>query len=113
MKNVNEKNGYPFTARRLSDEEGGGWLVEFPDLPGCMADGETIEEAVRESSGALESWLECSRKFDDTIPKPYSKYSGRWVQRVPRSLHARISSKAKQEGVSINAYVTSILAHNV
>ena len=39
-----KKIEYPFTIRRLSKAEGGGWLVEFPDLPGCIADGETIEE---------------------------------------------------------------------
>jgi antitoxin HicB len=33
---------YPFTIRHLSKEEGGGYLIEFPDLPGCMSDGETI-----------------------------------------------------------------------
>ena len=32
---------YPFITRPLADEEGGGYLIEFPDLPGCMADGET------------------------------------------------------------------------
>ena len=39
-----KKIEYPLTIRRLSKAEGGGWLVEFPDLPGCIADGETIEE---------------------------------------------------------------------
>lgn len=34
---------YPFTIRHLSKEDGGGYLIEFPDLPGCMSDGETIE----------------------------------------------------------------------
>lgn len=34
---------YPFTIRALADNEGGGYLLEFPDLPGCMADGETSE----------------------------------------------------------------------
>ena len=42
-----KKIEYPFTIRRLSKAEGGGWLVEFPDLPGCIADGETIEKAVQ------------------------------------------------------------------
>ena len=36
-----------FQVRPLSDEDGGGYLATFPDLPGCMADAETIEEAVR------------------------------------------------------------------
>jgi antitoxin HicB len=37
---------YRFTVRPLTGEEGGGFLVEFPDLPGCMSDRETIGEAI-------------------------------------------------------------------
>ena len=37
---------YRFTIRALSAEDGGGYLVEYPDLPGCMSDGETVAEAI-------------------------------------------------------------------
>jgi antitoxin HicB len=37
---------YRFTIRPLREDEGGGYLIEFPDLPGCMSDGATIEEAI-------------------------------------------------------------------
>jgi len=46
-----------FEVRPLSSAEGGGYLVEFPDYPGCMADGETPEEAIREAREALASYL--------------------------------------------------------
>jgi antitoxin HicB len=36
---------YSAIIRPLSKEEGGGYLIEIPELPGCMADGETVEEA--------------------------------------------------------------------
>ena len=62
-----KKIEYPFTIRRLSKAEGGGWLVEFPDLPGCIADGETIEEAVGAGSDALRSWLATAKEFKDPI----------------------------------------------
>jgi antitoxin HicB len=39
---------YPFTIRHLSTEDGGGYLIEFSDLPGCMSDGDTIQEAITE-----------------------------------------------------------------
>lgn len=38
---------YPFTIRHLTKEEGSGYLIEFPDLPGCMSDGESIEETIQ------------------------------------------------------------------
>ena len=44
---------YAFTIQPLRVDEGGGYLIEFSDLPGCMADSETIEEAIREGADAL------------------------------------------------------------
>ncbi len=55
---------YPFAIRALADDEGGGYLLEFPDLPGCMADGQTPEEAIREGEGALRSWIETHRELE-------------------------------------------------
>jgi antitoxin HicB len=42
-----------FTVRHLSKEEGGGFPVEYPDIPGCMSDGETMEEAIASGREAL------------------------------------------------------------
>ena len=108
---------YPFTVRPLSADDGGGWLVEFPDLPGCMADGETPEEALREAEDALHSWLETARAHDDPIPPPSAPdlagYSGKWVLRTPRSLHKRLAERAKAEGVSLNMLAVSLLAEGL
>src|SRR4030067_80559 len=65
-----KKIEYPFMIRRRSKAEGGGWLVEVPDLPGCIADGETIEEAVENGSDALRSWLATAKEFKDPITAP-------------------------------------------
>lgn len=49
---------YQFTVRPLSREEGGGYSVEYPDIPGCLSDGETVEEAIangREAIGAKQA----------------------------------------------------------
>ena len=37
---------YRITVRPLSKDEGGGYLVEYPEILGCMSDGETVEEAI-------------------------------------------------------------------
>lgn len=63
---------YSFEVRPLSDEEGGGYLVTFPDLPGCMSDGETIEEAIANAMDAELSWLATAREFGDAVPRPGS-----------------------------------------
>lgn len=106
-------NSYPIELRPLAADEGGGWLASFPDLPGCMADGETPEEAMREARDAAESWLATAREFGDPIPAPGSGgESGKFVARVPKSLHTRLVARAKSEGVSMNTLVVAMLAES-
>ena len=54
--------GYPFTIRHLSEDEGGGYLAEALDLNGCIADGETIEEAVYNLEDAINSWIKTAQE---------------------------------------------------
>ncbi|MBN2242265.1 MAG: type II toxin-antitoxin system HicB family antitoxin [Acidobacteria bacterium] len=104
---------YPFEIRPLSKEEGGGYSVTFPDLPGCCSDGATPEEAISNGRDALESWLAVAREFGDEPAMPFSNVSGRFVQRVPRSLHAQLIERAKMEGVSLNTLVVSIVSQGL
>ena len=101
---------YPFEIRVLSSEEGGGYLITFPDLLGCMSDGETIEEAIINGADAEAAWLRATQKWGDPLPKPEEGPSGKFVQRLPKSLHARLVARARQEGVSMNTLVTAVLA---
>jgi antitoxin HicB len=102
---------YPFIIRHLSNEEGGGFLIEFPDLPGCMSDGETIDEAIENGENAIHAWLETARDEKRSIPQPgeLESQSGKWVQRVPKSIHLRLVNRAKDEGVSLNTLVITML----
>ena len=77
---MNDDIDYPFSIRHLSDEDGGGYLIEFSDLPGCISDGETIEEAVENGKDALQCWLEAAKASGRNIPAPNQakNLSGRW-----------------------------------
>ncbi len=61
---------YPFTLRQLTKEEGGGFLIEFPDLSGCRSDGETIEEAIKNGKDAVACWIAAAKEAGRDIPKP-------------------------------------------
>ena len=96
---------YRFTIRPLTTEEGGGYLIEFPDLPGCMSDGETIEGALANGADAKRDWIAAMRQAGRQVPVPTvdatDTYSGKWVLRTPKSLHRSLAERARQEGVSL------------
>lgn len=103
-----------FEIRPLAEEEGGGYLIEFPDYPGCVADGETPEEAIKEGRDALTSYLRTLADLGRPVPKPgEDAYTGQWRQRVPKSLHAALVRRADREGVSLNSFVTALLAEGL
>jgi antitoxin HicB len=106
---------YPFTVRHLSDDEGGGYLAEALDLNGCMADGETIEEAVHNLEDAIDSWIKTAQELGQPVPAPSDdqQFSGKWVVRTPRSIHHRLVEMAKREGVSLNTLTVTLLAEGV
>lgn len=106
---------YPMVIRSLSDEEGGGVLVEYPDLPGCMADGDTLEEAIREGEDAVKAWIATAKAEGKSIPQPnkFKKYSGQFRARIPKSLHADLARRAELEGVSLNTMAITLLAEGL
>jgi len=106
---------YPFEIRHLDEDEGGGYLITFPDFNSCISDGETVEEAIANGKEALAGMIEALKAWNQPIPKPNSGgvASGKFVTRVPKSLHAALTVRAKNEGVSLNALVLSFIAEGI
>ena len=61
---------YEIHIRPLSEEDGGGYLATVPELPGCMSDGETPQEALENVFDAVACWLEMDRKVGRAVPQP-------------------------------------------
>jgi antitoxin HicB len=101
----------------LSEDEGGGWLVEYPDLQGCMSDGETIEEAIVNADDAKRRWIAAVKEAGRPPPPPSGEPaegdSGKWQLRAPKSLHRRLAERAKREGVSLNTLAVTLLAEGL
>jgi len=51
-------------------EEDGAFVAEAPELPGCMAHGDTHESALAAIRGAMELWIDSAKEFGAPIPKP-------------------------------------------
>ena len=94
----------------LTDEEGGGWLATFPDLPGCMSDGETPEEALRNAAEAEIAWLAAHQTWGSA---KVAEKPARLVARLPRSIHRDLQQRASEEGVSLNTMMVVLLAHGL
>ena len=107
---------YSHIVSPLSREDGGGFLITFPDLPGCMSDGATETETIANGKDALKAWVSARIDSGKTVPEPFYRpdivpeVSGRFVTRLPKSVHAKLAERAKSEGVSLNTLVLSFVA---
>ena len=110
-----DPRAYPLQVRPLSEDEGGGYLASVPDLPGCLGDGDTEAAAIADAQSAIAAWIETAKKFGDPVPAPNraADYSGKFVTRIPKSLHMSLAEIARREGVSLNQFVLTKLAEAV
>ena len=106
---------YPFEIRPLSAEEGGGFLISYPDFSECISDGETVEEAITNGHDALASTIAALEAKGFPVPAPNSGgvASGKFVARVPKTTHAQLATRAKAEGVSLNTLVLTFIAEGL
>ena len=107
------KPHYPVEIHYSAEDE--GFIATLPDLPGCSAWGATEAEALAESHAAAAAWLIAFKATGNPIPAASnpaneSDYSGRFVMRIPKRLHADLSRGARRQGVSLNQYVLYLLA---
>lgn len=101
---------YPMSLTYEKDD--GVYFVEFPDLPGCMAHGKTPTDAYKLAQKVKREWLEDVLVSGKTIPEPKSEedFSGKFVVRIPSSLHKDLSRQAEKAGRSLNQHVGFLLA---
>ncbi len=97
---------------QIYPELDGGYSVSIKDLPGCISQGETKQEALEMIEDARIGWLEVAYAHNDPIPEPQPEptYSGKLLLRMPKGLHQRLAERASREGVSLNQYVNVLLS---
>ena len=113
-KNLEYYLGLPYT-RELIPEPEGGWFIRIKELPGCMSQGDTTDEAMAMIEDAMKGWLEVELDKGSVIPEPRpdEEFSGKFIVRVAKSLHRKISEISTFEGVSLNQWIGTTLAEAV
>lgn len=118
------KPPYPFEAyshiiSQLPKEDGSGFLITFPDLLGCMSDGKAEVDTVANGRDAFKAWVSARLDAGKEIPEPFYRpdtvpeVSGKFVTRLPKSVHAKLAERAKAEGVSLNTLVLALVAEGL
>lgn len=97
---------YNYIVQPIEDESGSYFYAHVLELDGCQTTGETFEEAYSNLKDAMKGWIETKLESNLEVPLPvkYNDYSGKFIVRIPKSLHYRLAIEAEQEGVSLNQY---------
>lgn len=97
---------YNYIVQPIKDESGEYFYAKVLELDGCQSTGDTFEEAYENLKEAMEGWIEAKLEggFEVPLPVGYDDFSGKFIVRIPKSLHYKLSVEAEQEGVSLNQY---------
>jgi antitoxin HicB len=97
---------------RVDADPDGGYVITFPDLPGCMTQVEDVGEIGAAAEEVRRLWIMTEYEDAAEIPLPSypEEYSGKFNLRLPKSLHRRLAELAEREAVSLNQLVVSLLA---
>ncbi len=100
---------------RDDDKQHPGYVARVVELTGCITQGDTFEELGAMIEDAMRAWIGTALKAGVSIPKPLPEesFSGKFVTRVPRSLHRQLVQAAEREGVSLNQFVNVALANAI
>lgn len=114
VKTLSDYMAMSYRMEIVEDKEEGGFVVSYPDLPGCITCGGTIAEAVGNALDAKREWLEAALEMGIEIQEPDSleDYSGQFKLRIPKSLHRTLAEHSKREGISMNQYCVYLLTRN-
>ena len=99
-------------ARRLVPDEAGGFVATIQEFSGCIAEGDTADEALHNLEKSAVSWIAVALSLGQEIPEPISchGYSGKIALRIPRALHKQVAEMAECEGTSQNQFLIAAIA---
>ena len=114
MKTLKYYLNLPYKLEIVPDPDEGGFVARYPELPGCITVGNTIDDVVNNALDAKNEWLQAAIQSNAEIAEPLAldDYSGQFKLRIPKSLHRSLSEHSKEEGISMNQYCVYLLSRN-
>lgn len=114
MKTIEYYMSLPYRLEILPDLDEGGYVARYPDLPGCITVGDSVESVAGNAEDAKREWIAAAVEDGVTIAEPVNMegYSGQFKLRIPKSLHRKLAEHSKEEGVSMNQYCVYLLSKN-
>jgi len=102
-------------ARVLLRNVDGGYTAQILEFPGCVAEGDTPDEAMMDLDEAASSWIEVAIEQKESIPEPLANhgYSGKINLRIPKSVHKQAALFAQKDDVSLNQFFTGAIAARI
>ena len=106
---------YHFLLVRDGEDKGKPWTASVEELPGCTSHGKTSDDALDGIEAAMAKWIAVALEEGREIQEPRSAatHSGRLLLRMPRTLHADLTRASEREGVSLNQFITDVLASTI
>ena len=99
MKTIDYYLKLPYKLEIVPDIDEGGFVARYPELPGCITVGDTLEAVVKNLNDAKIEWITAALEDGNTIPEP-------------STLHKLLADQSKEEGVSMNQYCVYLLSMN-
>lgn len=95
----------------------GGYVAEIPELEGCLTQGDNMQDTLEMIEDAKRAWIDIALQKNREIPEPNmepeEQYSGKFLVRIPKSLHKDLAARAKKEDVSLNQLATYLFSSGI
>ncbi len=112
MKTIEYYVNLPYRLELIPDLDEGGFVAEYPELPGCLSCGETEAQAVENAKDAKIEWITTAIEQGILIPEP-EEYTEQLQLTIPERLKKELEERSRTEGISVNQYCLNLLSATI
>lgn len=105
----------PYTRIVVPDPESGTYTAQILEFPGCIAQGDSVQDAYLQLEETALGWIEAALDLGQKLPSPasVSEFGGKAALRLPKSLNRQAAMAAESDGTSLNQFIVMAVAERV